>query len=226
VNPQPPSPVAELDGLAERLTAILGVPVRAEVREVGDARHPQDHRPRTRSTQHAVLIETDSATVDDLVSGGAGLLPALITGRLAVVGDSSSISRFWEALALLDRSNLPPAEEQSILSEYQPLGPVLDRFPGFPPDLSHALMDQMLVTALLLAGLPSRARTEELTRLWSSFTEDGDLSRHVLARIMVSLADLAAGNTEHANLRDVVRAVPAEVLEPSWRIGVGPHGAG
>jgi hypothetical protein len=203
-----PSPAARLGEIGPRLASALGAAVGVEICDKSGTQLHRYGLSRTGGTDLDVVIKTDSVTLEGLLNGSPTLVPALATGRVALVGDTCSIFRFWGALAhaVADQSSHQPPPGRSLLSCYESSRAFDDRLLGFPPGLSEALMDRMLVLALLLAGLPSHVRAEELTKLWTSFARNHALSREAVGRLLVSVADLAAGNTEQAKLRVAVEA--------------------
>ncbi|MGH8573814.1 MAG: hypothetical protein ACREX8_14750 [Gammaproteobacteria bacterium] len=108
------------------------------------------------------------------------------------------------AQVMRDRAARRLSEDAPFFEAYR-LPRSFGRFRGFPDQLTTDLMDRLLLAGLFLAGLSRDLRKQELVKLWESLAGDRNFPPEVMPRLMVSLADLAAGSSEQARLRAAVR---------------------
>jgi hypothetical protein len=137
---------------------------------------------------------------------------AFLDGRLVLKGYLQAVHAFLPVITSL-RIGEPrvfpgtpmASQEVCLFPGYRRFPMPLDQARGFPEMITADLIDQVLVLSLILVGLPEDARARALDQLWASH-EAGGVSSEGIARLLISILDLAIGNSDHANHRAVTRA--------------------
>ena len=140
----------------------------------------------------------------DLLPGALPLTLLVARGEVAIAGELPAALRFaagWETLRAEYRAwrgelPAPPPRADGVppAASGPPLG---DELPG---RLTRAPMDQALLLAAVIAGLPTPARAAQLEHVIELTTRE-PVRLALAARLLVSLADLASGTSDHLTER-------------------------
>lgn len=173
----------------------------------------------------AAEVHVSEYLVHELLAGHSDPLTMLLRGDLAFVGPSNDLSdivAYVGAVAAEYRGRLDPeglpAPQGTIDSTRLPAWP-----DGAPDRLENTLEDQALVAAALVAAADAAYRGAALGRLYEAH-DQGNLSARAFARFLISLADLAGGDSEHGSLREREAAEKAEQRREAERLAEVPVG--
>lgn len=147
----------------------------------------------------AIRVEVEARTLNRMLDEGGVDLSDLCGARLVVTGATPGV------LAMLgcDREapGPHPAEQRAGFVSWHELSgcrgtAAIDESRGYPPSLTSELLDQVLLVAVILAGLDNDVRELHLDRLFDLHVGHR-LPGHALPRLAVSLTDLASDSSEH-----------------------------
>lgn len=147
-----------------------------------------------------VTMTIDEFLVHEILVGAVAPLPALAGDRITITGDLKSavaLTAGFPVIAGAWRSALPDGDGGDTVAGTAPPTTITLQIPkGAPSRLTSDVNDQMLLVAATIAALPPQARDVQLSALFAQHAA-GDLSERHLARLLVSLADLATGTSDH-----------------------------
>jgi hypothetical protein len=139
--------------------------------------------------------------VHELLAGHVSVLTTLARGQASITGATPAAMRLLSALPALSQVYQDHLEPDGLPEPIR-FGTVEPaRLPeGLPSSLRASGEDQMLLVAIALSTLGPIDRSVQNATLFAAFDTEELTDRH-LARLLTSLADLAAGNSGHGRAR-------------------------
>lgn len=162
-----------------------------------------------------VKVEGASEAIDALLTGRGDLLSLLAAQELRLSGRAPAVDALLRLLPALARGYPPSGEAGSDLAWLADITlPSEDQFRcgDLPLDLTRDPIDQLLLVALILKSLPAAARAARRKQLLHSLPS-GPSGDTALTRLLISTADLAAGNSDHLAQRAEARMGAVAVPE-------------